>query len=136
MKRATPALFRNIWRHQSGASALEFAIIAPIFLFIILFFIQTSYALFSYNALEYALNEGSRYLYFNVGDTDGALRVITDTAASGILDTRQLSVFFEHETEPYSRLEIIGIYRFEGIGLLLPTGPFDMNSTVSVAMAE
>lgn len=119
-----------------GASALEFAIIAPIFLMLVLGLIQVSLALFTYNTLENAVGAGARHLYFNAGDREGARAVIVSAVAEGYLDPAQLSVTFQALSTPYPRVEITAVYAFTGIGLIIVDDKIDITSVVSVVHTD
>lgn len=53
-------LLKSIFRNQEGTSAVEFAIIAPVFLLLILGTIGLCFALFLVGSLHFAVEDGAR----------------------------------------------------------------------------
>ena len=53
-------LFKSIYRNQEGTTAVEFAIIAPIFILIVLGTIGLCFALFLVGSLHFAVEDGAR----------------------------------------------------------------------------
>ena len=53
-------LFRSIYRNQEGTTAVEFAIIAPLFILIVLGTIGLCFALFLVGSLHFAVEDGAR----------------------------------------------------------------------------
>lgn len=131
--RGTLARFRS---NQRGASAMEFALVAPIFLLILVGLIQFSLWMFASHVLNESLWAGARALYFDMTDTPGAITATRNAAAGRFLneDLLQLTVT-RHET-PYPRLELSAVYPFTGVGFGLPNGKIDIAASVSVAISE
>ena len=55
-----PNLLRSLHRNQDGTTAVEFAIIAPVFFMLILGTIGFCFALFLVGSLHYAVEDGAR----------------------------------------------------------------------------
>jgi Flp pilus assembly protein TadG len=53
-------LLRSIYRNQEGTTAVEFAIIAPIFIMLVLGTIGLCFALFLIGSLHFAVEDGAR----------------------------------------------------------------------------
>ena len=53
-------LLRSIYRNQEGTTAVEFAIIAPIFILVVLGTIGLCFALFLIGSLHFAVEDGAR----------------------------------------------------------------------------
>jgi len=53
-------LFRSVSRNEEGTTAVEFAIIAPIFILLVLGTIGLCFALFLIGSLHYAVEDGAR----------------------------------------------------------------------------
>ena len=54
---------RDFIKSEKAASAIEFAIILPVFLLFIFGIIQLGYVMWGYASLEYALTAGARFAY-------------------------------------------------------------------------
>jgi TadE-like protein len=59
-------------RHQRGAALVEFAIVAPLLLLLILVTIDLSLLLWAHITLQYAVREGARYAVVNHGNLDSS----------------------------------------------------------------
>ncbi len=94
---------------QRGVTAVEFALIAPVFLVIVIGLIEISIAMFAWVTMEAAVREVSRFGITgntNTGETreQTITRLITQYAR-GILDTNLLTI----TTLTYAQLDQIGM---------------------------
>lgn len=55
--RSTPS---TVWNNQHGTTAVEFAIVAPVFIVLIIGLLYVCMALFAVGSLHYAVEEGAR----------------------------------------------------------------------------
>lgn len=131
--RGTLANFR---RNQRGASALEFALVAPIMLLVIIGLIQVCLWMFTTHVLNESLARGARALYFDMSDTANAIAVARDAASRSYLNKDALALAVTRYESPYPRLELSAVYPFTGVGFGLPQGKLDIKASVSVAIAE
>lgn len=130
-----PAL-RALRRDLGGASALEFALVAPIMLFLIIGLIQVSLWLFASHVLNELLSIGARTLYFDMNDKVAAATATRNAADARYLNGELLKLEVTRYETPFPRLELSAIYPFTGIGFGLPGGKLDITAAVSVAIAE
>lgn len=93
--------FRNYIKNESGAAALEFALIAPVFLFLLLGILEVGSILISQNALDTAVRYSSRYGVTGNGDSKTrteTIQKIAEKYSFGILDTEKMVL----KTQKYS----------------------------------
>lgn len=123
-------------RDQRGASALEFALVAPLFFLLLIGLIQVSLWMFANHVLNEALWIGSRTLYFDMSDTQSAITATKQAASQRFLNRDLLQLTVKRYETPYPRLELNAVYPFTGIGFGLPNGRLDISASVSVAISE
>ena len=84
-------------RQQRGATLVEYALVIPIFLLLVIGILEFGRAIFTYNTLANAAREGARYGIIHPGDTagvenaaralatglDGTLLTVSTTWSSG-----------------------------------------------------
>ncbi|WOI54041.1 TadE/TadG family type IV pilus assembly protein [Parvularcula sp. LCG005] len=99
---------RGFWRRSDGASAVEFAIIAPVFIAAIFALFQGGVAIFSYAAMQNCLEAGARHLLFDNTDEAGTRTVIMDKADNSLLLADNLTIDMENGTTPvpYTRIKL------------------------------
>ena len=115
---------------------MEFALVAPIMLLLIIGLIQVSLWMFANHVLNEALSAGARALYFDMSDTPGAITVTRTAAADRFLNKDLLVLAVTRHESPYPRLELSAVYPFTGIGFGLPEGKLDIEASVSVAISD
>ena len=81
----------DLWRRREGAAAVEFGLIAPVFLFLLLGTIEIGRLLWTQNALNYAVQEAARCTTLNTCGSGGAAAyaatLSTDIPASAFTAT-------------------------------------------------
>lgn len=97
---------------QHGASAVEFALVAPLFLFVFLGFVQLGAALFTYHSLALAGEQGARHLLLAPKDKAGAVSAVNEAAEATALDTSRLRVTARHLNEPNPHIELTTEYTY------------------------
>jgi len=67
------ALTRRLAGDRAGAVALEFALLAPVLIVLILGIVETGRALWVQNAMQLSVEEGARFALANPAATDGEI---------------------------------------------------------------
>ena len=119
----------------SGASAVEFAIVLPVFLAIIFGIFQFGWAQHSASSLRYALEHASRALLLNPTMSEGAVRSLVMAKLQGISDT-SVAVTMTVNTAPSgARTAVIaGTYSYSVGVPTLASYPINYATNVSVPL--
>ena len=114
--RRTFARCRYLITTSSGASAVEFALVAPVLFFLILGLAQLSLITFTQHALSRAVETGARHLIFASDDHDGASQAVVQSARETYLDPERLIVSISAETSPYPHAMVTASYMMFSLG--------------------
>jgi Flp pilus assembly protein TadG len=79
--------FRNFIKGrfgERGAAAVEFALVAPVFLMFVLGIMDVSRLFFIKNLMEYGVEQAARYVMVNPDVTQSALETYADSQVSGL----------------------------------------------------
>lgn len=128
------ALFR-FWADRQGGTAIEFAIVAPVFLFCAFAFLQVGYGIYAQSTISQLAEKGARHLLFASADLDGAEQAILTGLAETPLDPDQLTVTTQRLAQPYPHVELTLDYLFVPPGLPVPQD-FNLRSVVMVPVAQ
>lgn len=119
---------------QLGQSALEFAIVVPVLLVLVLGTLDIGRGLYAYIALENAVRDGARYgtIYTSPPPTGGSITTkVLDAAAGPTLSRNDISVsvckyFFSSpgSCQPYDGLPIPGMLKVTATNQFKPLLPF------------
>lgn len=126
---------RRFWHNRQGGTAIEFAIVAPIFLFCAFALIQVGYGIYAQSTISQLAEKGARHLLFASSDIAGAEQTILSGIAATPLNPDQLTVTTQRLATPYPHLELTLDYALVAIGLPLPQD-FNLRSTVMVPVAQ
>lgn len=127
---------RQLARNRSGASAVEFALVGPLFFLVLFGAMQVGIALFNYNSLENALAAGARHLSLNESDEIGAKSVARETAIASYLNPERVVINTQHGSAPYKHIEIRGTYTFRMVGPPFFEEGIDLNASVLVPISK
>lgn len=89
-----------------GVSAIEFAILGPVFLAGIFGVIFACSGLFAYSAMQASLSAGQRSLYFDSDDQASAEAAVRAVATDNNLREENLGIVFVTESSPFHHVEI------------------------------
>jgi len=120
MRSGTLHMLRRFWRNHLGGMAIEFAIVAPIFLISAFSLFQVGFGIYSQSTLARAAEEGARYLLFTPDDEQGARQAVLDSTFGTPLDPEQLTIKMTSLSTPYPHIELALNYLFQ-----IP-GPFPL----------
>ncbi|HXF50068.1 MAG TPA: TadE/TadG family type IV pilus assembly protein [Dehalococcoidia bacterium] len=107
-------MMRRLTDHR-GQSLVEFAVVAPVFLMIVLGLVDGARAVWHYNTLAQATREGTRYAIVRSGATASQIESVVREHASG-LDQNDLTVtvsFPDGDSKPGDRVDVRASYRFD-----------------------
>ncbi len=100
--------YSPFWRKEEGVTAVEFALIAPVLLTMIMGIIETSLVMFAQNILEYSTFAASRlgktgFSEDSAGREATILALLEDRAGT-VLDTDRIAI----TTKSYARFDFVG----------------------------
>ena len=119
--RRWPGAARAAWRHSGGTAAIEFAIIAPVFLIMVLGIIEMGRAMWIKNTLQFAVEETTRYAMVNPSADTAPLETYAGNQVFGA--TVVTSGNFSATTESsggVTYVVVTGTYAFESLIPLIP----------------
>ena len=114
--------FRRIRRSQRGATAVEFALVAPIFLIMVIGVFELGRAMWIRASMQYAVEETTRYAIVNTSATTSALATYAASAysSSGINISGATFSATQATTSGITYVTITGSYDFSVIVPLVP----------------
>jgi Flp pilus assembly protein TadG len=112
----------RLWRNQRGATAVEFALVAPIFLIMAFGVVEMARAMFIKSALQFAVEETSRYALVNTSVSTTTLSTYANTSLSnsGANITGASFSVVQETTGSRTFMSITGTYNFTVLVPLVP----------------
>ncbi|MBF0679554.1 MAG: pilus assembly protein [Devosia sp.] len=120
MSRSPFAVARHFWRNSRGGTAIEFAMVAPIFLFCVFAFVQLGFGIYAQSTISQLAEKGARHLLFASTDVDGATETILAGMTATPLDPMKLTISALRLAQPYPHVELTLDYAFKPPGMPLP----------------
>jgi len=114
---AKPSIFLRFRRETGGAAAVEFAIVVPVFLAIMMTIWEFGFAQHKLSSIRFAMENASRSLMVNNALTEAQLSTMVKTQLSSIADNnvtggnRILSLYFSAANTPGGALAISNNWR-------------------------
>lgn len=135
MKQWLRPCWRRLRADRSGGTAIEFALVAPIFLVSAMALFQVGYGIYAHATLSRLAELGARQLLFAPDDRDAARQLMLKEAGELAIDPSQLTISIQTQTVPYSHLEVRLDYIHQVIGPVpLPEGvPLSVKALVPLA---
>lgn len=127
---------RRLWRCRQGGSAIEFALVAPLFIGCLFALFQVGLGIYAQSTISQLAEQGARHLLFAPNDAAGARQVIIDGVAATGLDTRRLAIPMATNSTPYPHVELKLDYRFQAQGPIPLPQDFPLTSVVLVPIDE
>ena len=120
---------------QGGGSAVEFALVAPIFLLVILALFQVGIGIFAHASLARVAELGARHLLFAPDDQAGARAEILNNLGVAPIDPEKLEISMARLTTPYLHIEITLEYPYQPPGPVLLPEAMTLTSVARVPLA-
>jgi Flp pilus assembly protein TadG len=115
---------RQAKRDNAGGSAVEFALVAPVFILALVGMAEVGFAIHAHATLTQIAEGGARHLLFAPDDRSGATtQILADTQGTTIM-ADDLTVALTDKAAPYPHLEVTLNYIFR------PVGPFPLPSGI------
>ena len=105
---------------QGGATAVEFAIIAPVFLVMVLGTVELGRAMWIKASIQYAVEETTRYAMVNTGTSMSDLQTYAGTQLIGV---EEADVTFVAQTESADGSSFVSITGSHNFSVLVPIVP-------------
>lgn len=135
MSRSRFAATLRFWRNTRGGTAIEFAMVAPVFLFCIFAFVQLGFGIYTQSTISQLAEKGARHLLFADKDVDGATETILAGMTATPLDPMQLTISALRLAQPYPHVELTLNYAFQPPGMPLPDD-INLRSVVLIPVAQ
>lgn len=137
MRSPRPTILARLRRCAKGASAVEFALVAPIFLMMVLGMMEIGRALWIKNTMQYAVEEAARYAIIN---TDATTAQVTSYAAGKVPGTWNVdSSNFSTSTSTSGGVKyytITGSYDFVPMVTIIKMNPFTLEARARVPVRD
>ena len=128
--------------HSSGQATAEFAIVAAVFLTLLLGMIEFSAAMYAYDFVSYAASQTARYAMVR-GSTSSSpaqlsdLQSYAESLASGLNPANlSISAAWTPNNQPGSLVKVTVQYNFQFVGGLFPSATFPFTDTVQMRIAR
>lgn len=117
---------------DAGATAVEFAITAPIFLTFLFGVLELGRLILTQGMLTYAVQEGSRYASANAASTTAQIQSVFTNSFVGI-DTGPASLAVRPTVMPDGTTQVMlaATYSFQPLVPILSVGPIILNASSS-----
>lgn len=107
-----------------GGSAIEFALVAPVFIVALVGLAEVGFAIHAHATLTQIAEGGARHLLFAPDDRSGATAHMLANTKGTTISATDLTVALTQKTAPYDHLEVTLNYIFR------PVGPFPLPSGI------
>jgi Flp pilus assembly protein TadG len=121
---------RRLCADRSGGSAIEFALVAPIFILCAFALFQVGFGIYSQSSISRVANEGARHLLFSPSDDAGARQAMNKALRGTALDPSQLTTTIQTLNAPYRHIKLVVDYNFQ------PIGPFPLPEAMLLSVTE
>ena len=131
---------RHVRKRERGTSAVEFALIMPIFLLVIIGVGELSRAIWIYGTVAHAAREGTRYALVR-GAENKAPVTAADVesyvrAKAGYGSLLQVTTTWQPDNKAGSIVQVSVQYEFTSVASLLPLPPLALSSTSRMVIAH
>jgi Flp pilus assembly protein TadG len=128
-------VFRRLARNTSGATALEFAIVAPVFLAFVLGVFNLGYALYCGAAVRHAIQQSSRALMFDSNISADAFKVTVVSKLVQVPVTNlRITMSDEVVTQTEKLKRVTWTYDYMVYAPFLPSEQLEMGSSIAVPL--
>lgn len=124
-------------RCRSGTAAIEFAIVAPVFLTMLYGLIETGRVFWTQSTLQYAVEEAVRFAIVDNSVSESDVASIAVSNAIGLAaDASDFTVTFETVGAVRNFITVQAAYQFEFLTPFLPIPPFDITTSYRSAVVQ
>jgi Flp pilus assembly protein TadG len=127
-------------KRERGTSAVEFALIMPVFLLLIIGVAELSRAIWIYGTVAHAAREGTRYAMVRGAENkQPATAVDVETYVqerAGYGSSTQVITTWQPDNKPGSIVQVSVQYEFKSVASLLPIGPLALSSSSRMVIAH
>lgn len=138
MKTRSPAGLLNGRDARSGAMAIDFAIVAPVFFILVFGLIDISRAVFTKGVMLYAMEEASRWAAVNFPATAADIEAVA-TAKFTVLDPADITMFSATVTDNGDKTKAITLqmdYTFEFMMPFISLDPITLSTEATILSRE
>lgn len=138
MKTRSPAGLLNGRDARSGAMAIDFAIVAPVFFILVFGLIDISRAVFTKGVMLYAMEEASRWAAVNFPATAADIEAVA-TAKFTVLDPADITAFSATVTDNGDKTKAITLqmdYTFEFMMPFISLDPITLSTEATILSRE
>ena len=128
--RRLPTRVRQFCGDRSGGSAIEFALVAPIFILCAFALFQVGFGIYSQSTISRVAHEGARHLLFSPVDDAGAREAMAGALGGTALDASRMTTTIETLTSPYRHIKLVVDYRYQAFG------PFPLPDEIVLSVTE
>jgi Flp pilus assembly protein TadG len=131
---AKPSIFRRYRRETGGAAAVEFALVVPVFLAIMMTIWEFGFAQHKLSSIRFAMEQASRSLMVNNALTQSQLQTMVRTQLSSIADNNVTVTLTSTTVSGATVKKLTGTYT-SSIGIPgMATIPISWSTVVSTPM--
>lgn len=125
--------FKSYFKRQEGATSVEFALISVAFISMLFATIEIGVYLFTWNSVQYSLEQATRYALVNEDATVEEVREYAISQMPSVLiNSNDLQIQISYSTSSdIDFIELTGNYAYQVFGLVLPNG-FSPSDDISV----
>lgn len=128
-------IFRSLAGDKGGATALEFAIISPVFIALVFGVFNMGFALYCGAAVRHAVQESSRVLMFDPNTTANTLKAkVTSKLVQVPVTNLSLTITDETVTQTEHLKRVTWTYNYLVYAPFISSKTFEMGSSVTVPM--
>lgn len=138
MKTRSPAGLLSGRDARSGAMAIDFAIVAPVFFILVFGLIDISRAVFTKGVMLYAMEEASRWAAVNFPATAADIEAVA-TAKFTVLDPADITMFSATVTDNGDKTKAITLqmdYTFEFMMPFISLDPITLSTEATILSRE
>jgi Flp pilus assembly protein TadG len=127
-------------KRERGTSAVEFALVIPVFLLVIVGVGELTRAVWIYGTVAYAAREGTRYAMVRGAENkDPATAADIESyvqAKAGYGSLTEVTTTWAPDNKPGSIVEVNVQYDFQSVASMLPIGPIALRSSSRMVIAH
>jgi Flp pilus assembly protein TadG len=140
MRRHRPHRYKWSGKRERGASAVEFALVVPMFLLILIGVAELTRAVWIYGTVAHAAREGTRYAMVR-GAENKAPATAADIesyvqAKAGYGSSTEVTTTWQPDNKPGSTVHVSVQYNFQSVTSFLPIGPIALHSSSRMVIAH